>query len=187
MGPRRIEKETPSKIQQSAQMRIPRSCAHTDLEAGVPAMSNELAARALERLREEGRRVTTARRMVLEGLGQTDAHVTADILARWIQHVHPEIHLSTVYRTLDSLCEWGFIIQIRRPHGAAFFHLAPTHQHIVCEVCGRIEDVPRDAFADLVDRVRDHGFELDIEHAALVGRCGAHAPDDAGLERAVAG
>jgi Fe2+ or Zn2+ uptake regulation protein len=138
-------------------------------------MTNELAARALERLREQGRRVTTARRMVLEGLGQTDAHVTADILARWIQHAHPEIHLSTVYRTLDSLCEWGLITQIRRPHGAAFFHLAPTHQHIVCEVCGRIEDVPADAFVDLVDRVREHGFELDIDHAALVGRCPAHA------------
>ena len=118
-------------------------------------MSNERATRALTRLREQGRRVTTARRMVLEGLGQTDEHVTADILARWIQHIHPEIHLSTVYRTLDSLCEWGLIVQIRRTHGAAFFHLAPTHQHVMCEVCGRIEDIPASAFDDLAERLRD--------------------------------
>jgi Fur family ferric uptake transcriptional regulator len=138
-------------------------------------MSNEMTARALERLREQGRRITTARRMVLEGLGSTNEHVTADVLARWIQHIHPEIHLSTVYRTLDSLCEWGLITQIRRPHGASFFHLAPTHQHVVCEVCGRIEDLPPSAFDDLVDRVRDsHGFELDVDHAALVGRCRDH-------------
>ena len=139
-------------------------------------MTNEVAARALSRLREQGRRVTTARRMVLEGLSETDAHVTADVLARWIQHAHPEIHLSTVYRTLDSLCEWGLITQIRRPQGAAFFHLTSTHQHVMCEVCGRIEDVPASAFDDLVDRLRDaHGFELDIFHTALVGRCAEHA------------
>jgi Fur family transcriptional regulator, ferric uptake regulator len=139
-------------------------------------MSNELAARALHRLREQGHRITTARRMVLEGLGSTDEHVTADILARWIQHIHPEIHLSTVYRTLDSLCAWGLITQIRRPHGASFFHLAPTHQHVMCDVCGRIEDVPSSEFDDLVLRLRDaHGFELDIFQTALVGRCHHHS------------
>jgi len=127
--------------------------------------------------------------MVLEGLGQTDDHVTADILARWIQHAHPEIHISTVYRTLESLCEWGLIVQIRRPHGAAFFHLAPTHQHVMCEVCGRIEDIPASAFDELVDRLRDvHGFELDIFHTALVGRCRQHtraaAPEARALARA---
>ena len=63
------------------------------------------------------------------------------------------------------------------PHGAAFFHLAPTHQHVVCEVCGRIEDVPSSEFDDLVDRLRDHhGFELDVCHTALVGRCSEPSP-----------
>ncbi len=139
-------------------------------------MTNERSATAVARLREQGRRVTTVRRMVLEGLSQTDEHVTADILARWIQHIHPEIHLSTVYRTLGSLCDWGLITQIRRPHGAAFFHLAPTHQHVMCEVCGRIEDVPASAFDDLVAQLRyAHGFELDIFSTALVGRCSQHA------------
>ena len=146
-------------------------------------MSNERATHALTRLREQGRRVTTARRMVLEGLGQTDEHVTADLLARWIQHIHPEIHLSTVYRTLDSLCEWGLIVQIRRPHGAAFFHLAPTHQHVMCEVCGRVEDVCTSAFDDLAERLRDvHGFELDIFNTALVGRCRHHTRRHASLD-----
>ena len=139
-------------------------------------MSNDDASHALARLRDLGRRVTTARRMVLEGLAQTDAHVTADVLARWIQHVHPEIHLSTVYRTLESLRDWGLISQIRRPHGAAFFHLAPTHQHVVCDVCSRIADVPTSVFDELVASLRDdHDFDLDVNRTALVGRCREHA------------
>ena len=105
-------------------------------------MNDNQAARAMRApLPDQGRRLTTARRMVIEGLAQTREHVTAELLAGWIQHAHPEIHLSTVYRTLESLREWGLITQVRQPHGAAFFHLAPTHQHVVCEVCGHIEDV----------------------------------------------
>jgi Fur family ferric uptake transcriptional regulator len=139
-------------------------------------MSNEDATRALAGLRDQGHRLTTTRRMVIEGLAQTQEHVTAEILAGWIQHAHPEIHLSTVYRTLESLGEWGIITQVRRPHGAAFFHLSPTHQHVVCEVCGRIEDVPSSEFDELVDRLRDrHDFELDVHQTALVGRCNLHA------------
>lgn len=138
-------------------------------------MSDNQAARAIARLRDQGRRLTTARRMVIEGLAQTREHVTAELLAGWIHHAHPEIHLSTVYRTLDSLREWGLITQVRQPQGAAFFHLVPTHQHVVCEVCGRIEDVPSSEFDDLVARLRDHhDFELDVCHTALVGRCRHH-------------
>ena len=126
-------------------------------------------------LREQGHRLTTARRMVIEGLAQTHEHVTADLLAGWIQHAHPEIHLSTVYRTLESLRRVGHHHPGAQPHGAAFFHLAPTHQHVVCEVCGHIEDVPSSEFDELVDRLRDrHDFELDVHQTALVGRCRNH-------------
>jgi Fur family ferric uptake transcriptional regulator len=143
-------------------------------------VSKAEAVRAIAYLRADGRRLTTARRMVIEGLAQTDEHVTADILARWIQHVHPEIHLSTVYRTLDSLCAWGLVTQVHQPHGAAFFHLAGAHEHVVCDTCGHIGDVPASEFDDLVKRLRDHyDFDLDIRHTALIGRCGRHAAEEA--------
>jgi Fe2+ or Zn2+ uptake regulation protein len=142
----------------------------------TPCICTEPATSAIEALRAQGRRVTTARRMVLEGLAQTDAHVTAEVLAAWIQHIHPEIHLSTVYRTLDSLTAWGLITQVRHPRGASFFHLTPSHRHVVCEVCGHIGDVPTSEFTDLVARLREqHAFELDVGHTALVGRCARHA------------
>jgi Fe2+ or Zn2+ uptake regulation protein len=137
-------------------------------------MSRE-AARTLDALRAEGRRVTTARRLVVELLARTDEHLTADDLAARIHDANPEIHLSTVYRTLDSLCAWRLVEHVHQPHGASFFHLEGAHRHLVCEECGRIRDVPAAEFDALVDRIRtEYDFELHIGHAALVGRCREH-------------
>jgi Fur family ferric uptake transcriptional regulator len=137
-------------------------------------MSNA-AAHALDVLRSEGRRVTTARRWIIELLGATHDHLTAEDIARFVQDAHPEIHVSTVYRTLESLEAWGLVEHVHRGHGAAFFHLAASHPHVVCEQCGRVLDVPAGEFAPLVERVREaYGFDLDIAHNALMGRCHEH-------------
>jgi Fur family transcriptional regulator, ferric uptake regulator len=136
---------------------------------------SEQASTTIDALRADGRRVTTARRLVVELLASTSEHLTADDLANSIHDAHPEIHLSTVYRTLDSLHEWGLVEHVHQPHGPSFFHLTGAHRHLVCEQCGRIRDVPVAEFEALVTRIRDrYGFELHLGHVALVGRCGAH-------------
>ena len=137
---------------------------------------NEEAARTLAALRDDGRRITTARRLVVELLARTTEHLTADDLAARIHGAHPEIHLSTVYRTLDSLREWDLVEHVHHPHGPSFFHLSGAHRHLVCEECGRIRDVPAAEFDALAARIRDaYGFELHVGHVALVGRCCDHA------------
>ncbi len=130
---------------------------------------------ALDVLRSEGRRVTTARRTIIELLGETHDHLTADDIGEHVQREHPEIHVSTVYRTLESLEAWGLVEHVHRGHGAAFFHLADAHPHVVCQECGRVFDVPAYEFAPLVVRVREiYDFELDITHNAVMGRCREH-------------
>ena len=136
---------------------------------------SQAAAQAIDLLRAEGRRVTTARRTIIDLLGATHEHLTAEGIAEHVQRAHPEIHVSTVYRTLESLEAWGLVEHVHRGHGAAFFHLAASHPHAVCEKCGRVLDVPAHEFAPLVARVREaYGFELDIAHNALMGRCCEH-------------
>jgi Fur family transcriptional regulator, ferric uptake regulator len=140
------------------------------------------ATRAIEALRAEGRRITTARRTIIELLGATADHLTAERIATAVQHAHPEIHVSTVYRTLESLDEWGLVEHVHRGHGAAFFHLAASHPHMVCEACGRVFDVPQQEFDALVARVRDvYGFDIDVAHNALMGRCLVHDRRGGGL------
>ena len=52
------------------------------------------------------------------------------------------VDVSTVYRTLDTLEQLGIIDHTHLAHGPAIFHLADgDHQHLVCERCGRVEEV----------------------------------------------
>ena len=114
---------------------------------------SEQEVRTLDALRAEGRRITTARRLVIELLAADDRAPHRRRLWRSRMHdAHPEIHLSTVYRTLDSLHDWELVEHVHQPHGPSFFHLAGAHRHLVCEQCGRIHDVPATEFDALVAR-----------------------------------
>ncbi len=129
----------------------------------------------LDQLRESGSRITTARRLVVSTLMGASGHVTAEELAATIQEQHPEVHLSTVYRTLDSLEKLGIVGHTHVGHGPSVYHVGVTHQHLVCEECGAVIDVP----ADLLEGLRNtlhaqYGFELHIGHFALLGRCALH-------------
>jgi Fe2+ or Zn2+ uptake regulation protein len=129
----------------------------------------------LDQLRQQGQRVTTARRLVVSTLVDATSHVTAEDLAATIHEQHPEVHLSTVYRTLDSLEKLGIVEHTHVGHGPAVYHVGVTHQHLVCEECGAVTDVP----AHLLEAVRaslreQYGFELHIGHFALLGHCATH-------------
>jgi Fur family ferric uptake transcriptional regulator len=129
----------------------------------------------LDRLRARGERITTPRRAVIELLSNTHEHLTVDDIATRLHVVHPSIAPSTVYRTLETLQEWGMVEKIHRGQGATFFHLAQTHQHLVCEECGRVTDIPAHELDDLVARLREqYAFELQPSRFALLGRCAHH-------------
>ncbi len=133
------------------------------------------ADRVLRRLRAQGERITTCRRVIVELLASTDDHLTVEDIAVRVQAVHPEIHLSTVYRTLESLEDWGVVEHVHRGHAPPIHHLADAHPHLVCESCGRVSDIPVEALDDLTELLRDRfGFELHATHFALMGTCARH-------------
>ena len=129
----------------------------------------------LDQLRENGSRITTARRLVVATLLDATTHLTAEDLAAIIQEQHPEVHLSTVYRTLDSLEKLGIVEHTHVGHGGSVYHVGVTHQHLVCEEGGAVIDVPTQLLADLRDTLRrEYQFELHVGHFALLGRCASH-------------
>ena len=127
----------------------------------------------LAQLKATGARVTGPRRAVITALVEAAGHVTADDLAATVQQAHPEVHLSTVYRTLDALERLGVVDHVHLGHGRAVYHLADDrHQHLVCEVCGSVIEVPDTLFASLARRIRDgYGFRIRPEHFAVLGQC----------------
>jgi Fur family ferric uptake transcriptional regulator len=126
-------------------------------------------------LRQRGWRVTTARRAVLAALVEAQGHMTADELAEKVQSSHPDVHLSTVYRTLEALEHLGLVDHTHLGHGRAVYHLADDpHQHLVCDACGAVIEVPDDTFTSLAESLqRSHGFTIRPSHFAVLGRCAA--------------
>ena len=126
------------------------------------------------RLRARGVRVTSARKALLAALVDADDHhLSAQDLSAAVQRAIPEVHLSTIYRSLDSLEELGLVDHVHFGHGRAIYHLADEpHQHLLCEVCGAVVEVPDDVFAELASTLRRaYGFAIRPHHFAVIGRC----------------
>lgn len=127
----------------------------------------------LAALRERGGRVTAARRAIVSVLVEADGHLNAADISASVRAAQPDVHPSTVYRTLERLVELDVVEHIHLAHGSAVYHLtSQDHLHLVCDRCGVVTDAPatvlRAAAAEVAER---HGFRLAVGHVALTGRC----------------
>jgi Fur family ferric uptake transcriptional regulator len=127
-----------------------------------------------DRFRERGLRWTPQRRGVIEALSLTSGHVTGAELLERCRALDPATIPSTVYRTLDVLEELGLVAHGHGADGREEFHVQPgaAHGHRYCAGCGTHWEIG-DAEAHAIGaafRAAD-GFEVDISHVTIVGRC----------------
>ncbi len=124
-------------------------------------------------LRSRGYRLTPQRQLVLDAVREL-GHGTPDEIGSAVQAKASSVNLSTVYRTLDVLEEVGLVTHTHLGHGAPTYHPADEsdHVHLVCTGCGDIIAVPAAAVEPLVGSLRAaNGFEVDVTHMAMHGRC----------------
>ena len=124
-------------------------------------------------LRARGYRLTPQRQLVLEAV-QALEHGTPDEVAARVQERAAGVNISTVYRTLELLEELGLVRHSHLGHGAPIYHAStvPDHVHLVCRQCGSIQEVEPGAVEPLVSKLRhDRGFETDVGHLTVFGRC----------------
>ncbi len=118
-------------------------------------------------------RITEARSAIITTLLGSNGHVTAEELAAQIHRQLPDVHLSTVYRTLDTLEEIGVVEHVHLGHGRAVYHLADEfHHHLVCDNCDKVVEVPDSVFNDVgVTLAATYGFTIRPHHFAVAGLC----------------
>lgn len=135
---------------------------------------NRQTERLVNTLRESGIRLTTPRRAVIEALLLLDTHPTADDLVSLISERYPEVHRSTVYRTLDALTEAGMVSHVHLGHGGAVYHLVGSHDHlhIVCDSCDKVSHVDVAVLDDARRQVEElTGFRISPGHFAIPAEC----------------
>lgn len=142
-----------------------------------PHSADEVDARiaaTLELLRRDGGRITTARRAIVTCLyGGDDHHVTAEDVAAVVQVDHPDVHLSTVYRTLESLERLDVVAKVDLGPGPAVFHLVDhAHHHLVCTHCGAVTEAPADVVDTLARELDSRfGFAAAPHRLTISGLC----------------
>jgi Fur family ferric uptake transcriptional regulator len=131
-----------------------------------------------ETLRAKGYRITPQRQLVLDSVVALQ-HGTPDEICAEVQRTAGGVNLSTVYRSLELLEELGLVTHTHLGHGAPTYHSAAgdDHLHLVCRVCGAVTETDVSMADGLVSRLAEqHGFETDVAHFAIYGRCQGCTP-----------
>jgi Fur family ferric uptake transcriptional regulator len=124
-------------------------------------------------LRQRGYRLTPQRQLVLEAVDALE-HASPDEILTEVRRTASGVNISTVYRTLELLEELGLVSHAHLGHGAPTYHLADRHHHLhlVCRDCGTVIEADVAVASALTDRLRSgFGFETDMKHFAIFGRC----------------
>jgi len=129
-----------------------------------------------ERLHDRGLRWTPQRRALMAVLAETEGHVTGAELVERCRQRDPATIPSTVYRTLDVLEKLGIVRHGHGPNGREEYHVLPgaVHGHLHCNACGASWEIGTDEAAAVVASLdAERGFEVDLSHVTIVGRCRA--------------
>jgi Fur family transcriptional regulator, stress-responsive regulator len=99
----------------------------------------------LSRLRARDWRLSPQRRAVAEALGGDDVHLTAEEVHDLARERLPEVSRATVYNTLNELVALRELQEVDVVEGPKRYdpNVSAAHDHLVCETCHAIRDVPR--------------------------------------------
>lgn len=132
-----------------------------------------------------GFRITLAREVILNLLSKTEEHLSAEDIYHRIHAKHPNIGLTTIYRTLDVLANLGLVYRFDFGDKRARYELAEGpkgahhHHHLVCTGCNRVIDYT-DFIDDEVSLLREtekglsqkYNFKINNHLIQFYGLCG---------------
>jgi Fur family transcriptional regulator, peroxide stress response regulator len=125
-------------------------------------------------LRESGLRSTPQRLAIVDEVFNRH-HPTAAEVYETVRQRFPTIGLATVYNTLRSLTERGFVRELPFGDVTRFDVNVEPHANLICTRCGSIED--SDTCGDLIGEIRQRvergeGFTPQSQRIDIYGLCG---------------
>ena len=129
-----------------------------------------------KRLHDQGMRMTSQRRLILDTLSKMESHPTAEEVYTVVRQQDSSLHLSTVYRTLRWLETEGLIQS--RQFGAGLRQerfdpiLDGEHYHFYCQSCHQVIEFNTLLVNAIKAQFELHsGAEVDYGTVILYGRC----------------
>ena len=130
--------------------------------------------RVVETLRDQGYRLTPQRMLILSVVEKGDGHLGVDEVFRRAKESYPYMDITTVYRTLHLLKNLGVVTEVAIGDRLHYELTDPTgpHHHMVCRVCSGAFNLSPSYLEEFHNTLlQEFGFEPDLEHLTVTGRC----------------
>ncbi|HPO57222.1 MAG TPA: transcriptional repressor [Anaerolineaceae bacterium] len=128
----------------------------------------------INKLREQGHRMTPQRAAILKAFAENPSHPTVEQVYEQVRREFPMTSLATVYKTVAMLKEQGEIIEISLGAGSSRYDAArlEPHAHLICTGCSRIVDVDDSQLAVAPEYLAEkYGFNLHSQRVDYYGLC----------------
>jgi len=124
-------------------------------------------------LKKKGLKLTPQRRLIVDVIHDTAAHLTAEEIIAQVQTKMPGINKSTVYRTLELLEDASCVYKSELDDHFIYHHAEEGHHHhLVCSMCGKTIDCDEDLFSPVEKSLGEkYGFRVDFKHVVMSGLC----------------
>ena len=126
-------------------------------------------------LREVGLKVTAPRIKILEIMSSaTTHHMSAEEIYKALIEAGEDVGLATVYRVMAQFESAGLVRRHNFEGDSAVFEIdqGKHHDHLVCQVCGRIEEFHDERIEQLQEELcKRRGFTMTSHDLRLFGIC----------------
>ena len=124
-------------------------------------------------LKNKGLKLTPQRKLIIDAIHNAESHLTAEEIISLVQARIPEVHKSTIYRTLTLLEEAGCVYKSELGDHSIYHHADEGHHHhLVCNRCNKTIMCDEDLFASVEKSLaKKYSFCVDLKHLVLSGLC----------------
>lgn len=113
-------------------------------------------------------RNTKQKEVILNIINNSFNHLNANGVYLEARKIIPNISLGTVYRNLNNLVDENKIIRLKMSDGIDRFDKNIIHAHVVCGICGKIDDVMYDYIKKLPN-IKD--YKVVNYDLRFIGKC----------------
>lgn len=128
----------------------------------------------LDRLKEEGFRLTSTRKDLVEAILLTKGHWRIQDIQKSLEKKLPKVGTATLYRTVHLLAQLGYLTETKAGMEAARYEFAQSehHDHLTCRQCNHIFEFENEEIERLQAQVAKRlGFSLAHHQMELYGNC----------------
>ncbi|HIW34889.1 MAG TPA: transcriptional repressor [Candidatus Paenibacillus intestinavium] len=117
--------------------------------------------------------LTVQRRAILEVVKEADDHPTAADIIQRLREKGFSFAYGTVYNSLRYLADVELIRELKLGEAVSRYDArTEEHQHIVCTVCGKVEevlvDIPTEWLAQIAEQTK---YSINQPHIVMEGMC----------------